>query len=97
MSRRLSREHENVLPFITQDKEANQSFELVNERAFRTSQYIFSQSHYPLFNNTSTKYYTVGEEMFNDMLSEMEKAKDCIFFEYFIIEEENMWEQMLAF
>lgn len=95
MSFRLNREHTNVLPFITEDKYANQGLRTLNERAFRTSQYVFRQSNYPLFKNTSTKYYPLGEEIFEDMLSEMEKAKDYIFFEYFIIEEGIMWERML--
>lgn len=95
MHLRLTREHENILPFISEDKEANEGLKSFNQRAFRTSQYIFKESNYPLFKNTSTKYYPLGEEMFEDMMAEMEKAKDYIFFEYFIIEEGAMWERML--
>lgn len=95
MRSRLIREHEAILPYLTEDEDANDRLKEANERSFRTSQYIFKESNYPLYQNTSTKYYPLGEDMFDDMLTEMEKAQDYIFFEYFIIEEGTMWDRML--
>ena len=38
----------------------------------------------PVFGNTKTKYYTVGEHCCPDMLAAMENAQTYIFLEYFI-------------
>lgn len=93
---KLTREHEKVLPFIKPVPEADRKLENINQRGFRTSQYVYHLSDYPLYGNTSTTYYHVGEDMFADMISEMEQARDYIFLEYFIVKEGVMWDQMQA-
>ena len=40
-------------------------------------------------------YYPLGEDKFEAMLEELEKAEDFIFMEYFIIEEGYMWGRIL--
>lgn len=57
--------------------------------------YIGEYGPYPVWKNTSVKYYPVGEEMFADMLEDLKKAKHYIFLEYFIIEEGIMWNSIL--
>ena len=45
-----------------------------------------------VYRNTDFKYYSIGEEMFEDMLIELKKAKDFIFMEFFIISKNSyMW------
>lgn len=41
------------------------------------------------------RYYPVGEQMLESMLTELEKAEKFIFLEYFIISEGIMWEKIL--
>lgn len=95
MRSRLSREHERVLPLLIQDGETAEGLENIDQRAVGTSRYVYSESDYPIYENTMTRYYPLGEEMFDDMLREMEKAEKYIFFEYFIIEQGVMWDRML--
>ena len=47
-----------------------------------------------LYRGTESKYYPLGELMFQDMLSDIESAEKYIFLEYFIIEEGVMWESI---
>lgn len=48
-----------------------------------------------LYNNNQLKYYPLGENIFIDVLSELKKAKEFIFLEYFIIEEGKFWNHIL--
>lgn len=48
-----------------------------------------------VFENTQVKYYALGDEMFPDMLEELEKAKHFIFMEFFIINQKSfMWKKI---
>ncbi|MCD8248937.1 MAG: cardiolipin synthase [Lachnospiraceae bacterium] len=57
--------------------------------------YIGKYGGYPVWKNTSVKYYRVGEEMFTDMLEDIQKARHYIFLEYYIIAEGVMWDMIL--
>jgi len=48
-----------------------------------------------VFKNTTSKYYSLGDEMFKDMLIDLESAKEYIFLEYFIVEPGAMWDSIL--
>ena len=57
--------------------------------------YIRDSSSYHAYNNTESKYYPLGELMFDDMLSEISKAEKFILLEYFIIYKSTMWDKLL--
>lgn len=63
--------------------------------AAKQANYIQKLSHAPIYKNTYTEYYSVGEEMFLRLKEELMKAKHYIFLEYFIIEEGVMWNSIL--
>lgn len=77
------------------DEEAYRALKAVNPRAAATARYVKTTSRYPMYQNTSVKYYPVGESIFEAMLTEMRKAKHFIFLEFFIVEEGEMWGRML--
>ena len=45
-----------------------------------------------LYTGTESKYYSLGEDMYKDMISAIDSAKSYIFLEYFIIEDGKMWQ-----
>ncbi len=58
---------------------------------------ILKQAHYlknyadaKFFSNNCTTYYKVGEQMWRDLLLELDKAETFIFMEYFIVEDGEM-------
>ncbi len=57
--------------------------------------YLKRNAIFPTYNNSTAKYYGLGEDIFNDMLKDLQKAKSFIFFEYFIVEEGEMWNPIL--
>ena len=84
------------------EREGNETVKLLpagchlkDSRTEGSLKYISRSASYPAYENTETKYYPLGDLMFEDMLEELSKAKKFIFMEYFIIEEGQMWNQIL--
>lgn len=65
-----------------------------NEEVFEKSAYLRGQG-FPVYKNTEVKYFSLGDEAFPHMLSELEKAEKFIFMEYFILEEGEMFDKIL--
>lgn len=57
--------------------------------------YLNRTGCFPLYDHTAVKYYSQGEDKFEAMLLELEKAEKFIFLEYFIVEEGYMWGRIL--
>lgn len=66
-----------------------------NKNAANQAKYIEKYSACPVYSNTTTKYLSPGEEVFEHMIEELKKAKHFIFLEYFIVEEGIMWNSIL--
>jgi Phosphatidylserine/phosphatidylglycerophosphate/cardiolipin synthases and related enzymes len=59
------------------------------------SKYINKQTGASLYQNTSIKYFELGDKMFVSLLEDLKKAEKFIFLEYFIIEDGLMWNSIL--
>ena len=59
------------------------------------ARYVYKNGGYPVFQNTDVRYFPCGEAKFEQLLEELEKAEKFIFLEYFIVEEGQMWGQIL--
>ena len=59
------------------------------------SEYILHYAKCPVYNNTETTYFKIGEEKFEALLRELKKAEKFIFLEYFIIQEGKMFNSIL--
>lgn len=57
--------------------------------------YMEHTAGFPVYHNSSARYYPLGEDKFEDLLIELKKAKKFIFLEYFIIEHGQMWDTVL--
>lgn len=66
------------------------ALEKSNPGRSRISSYLES-FHFPVYRNTKTEYYPLGEDFFDALIADMEKAKKFIFLEYFIIEPGQVW------
>lgn len=62
---------------------------------YNMQNYFYDLGGFTLHENTSTKYYPVGEDVFNDILKSIKNAKDFIFIEIFIIDYGYMWGTIL--
>ena len=66
-----------------------------DSKFFKIATYIENAGGYPVWKNTSMKYYSLGDYMLKPILEELEKAKEFIFLEYFMIEEGIFWNSIL--
>ncbi len=72
-----------------------ESLEQENTLAYKQAYYMQQWAGAPLYRNTDTEYFPLGELMFERMKEELEKAQHYIFFEYFIIQPGVMWDPIL--
>jgi len=93
---RINKEHSKLSNLLC---EYNENFNDINTRAdsrvIGCSRYIKKASSYHSYRNTESKYYPMGELMFEDMLASMRNAEKFIFVEYFIITQSTMWDKTL--
>lgn len=66
-----------------------------SKTAYNQFKYIEQYAISPIYNNTYTEYFSIGETYFQKLLEELKKAEHYIFLEYFIIEKGTMWDQIL--
>lgn len=82
-------------PLIPQDKKIISDLKKENIHSARLATYINDYGGYPVYKNSYTKYFSVGEEKYSAMIEELEKARKYIFMEYFIIDEGEMFDTIL--
>lgn len=91
----LDRAHKQTAELLDCKKEMLDELGKIDKRAMGTFRYLQEGNKFPVYQNTESKYYPSGEDMYKDMLLELEKAKKFIFLEYFIIAEGKMWDGIL--
>lgn len=69
--------------------------ELEDPEIARQMKYIQKTAYAPVYANTSSKYFSSGEEYFAAVLREINRAEKFIFMEYFIIEEGRVFGSIL--
>ncbi len=55
---------------------------------------VLNAASYPIYGNTATKYYPLGDLFFPDLIADLKKAKKFIFMEYFIIDPGKVWNEI---
>ena len=68
---------------------------LAGEDAACMAHYLEQTVHCPVYGNTATKYYPLGDDCYDDILNALQSAEKYIFIEYFIIEEGKLWNSVL--
>ena len=59
------------------------------------TRYLGRTGCYPAYQNTNVTYFPLGEQMWEEMLRQLEQAEHFIFLEYFIVDEGLMWGKLL--
>ena len=80
---------------IPQSAEVMERFARENEGAAALAHYMHRSGCHPVFENTAVTYFPLGEDKFEEMLKQLEKAEHFIFMEYFIVDEGLMWGRIL--
>ncbi len=95
VQRRVQKADDLTRENLWQEKITREALQDVSDPAAVTSAYLHTVSGYPVYDNTETVYFPLGDAMYPRMLEELRKAEDYIFLEYFIIGEGVMWDGIL--
>lgn len=82
-------------PYMDQDEKVTEALWASKSANAQLSYYLSHQLGFPTYRNTEVEYFPVGEDKFDSMIKELEKAEKFIFMEYFIVEEGIMWDTIL--
>ncbi|GAA0351392.1 cardiolipin synthase [Alkalibacterium iburiense] len=93
--RKLEEIMETQLPLKMKEEETLEEGKEAYPNHSRLMHYLDYAGNYPVYNDTDVDYYPIGEAFYEAMLEEMNKAKNYIFFEFFIVAEGIMWNSML--
>ncbi len=66
-----------------------------NPRAAAMASYVCANGGYPVWTDTDVTYFPLGEEKFQALKEALEQAERFIFLEYYIVDEGEMWGQIL--
>ena len=83
----------STLPNMT-DGEDQTYLTDIQKDDLRLSQTLAHVSHatgFPIMKNDTSRYYPFGEDMFEDMCQDLQKAEKYIYVEYFIIQSGRFW------
>lgn len=99
LSKRAKREmaglREEMARQLTGDFQAERLADMGSDAVIQ-ARYLEKCALCPVYGNTETAYFPLGEELFQAMLTELKQAKKYILMEYFIVEEGQMWDAILA-
>ena len=82
-------------PFLKTDQELMQELREKDPELWRLAKYIDDHAQYPAYRGGGTEYFPLGENKFARMKEKLREAKDFIFLEYFIIDDGEMWGEIL--
>lgn len=80
--------------FLKQNEKIKKEIE-DNDKLLGTMINYLNKEGYPIYKNTKTNYYKIGEDFFVDLKSDLKKAEKFIFMEYFIVSDNSMWNEIL--
>ena len=83
------------LPFIPDTEETFEVLQQENPDTAGIANYLNRHANAPVYGNTAVRYFPLGEDKFEEMLYQMERAERFIYLEYFIIYPGVMWGRIL--
>ena len=81
--------------YVKDDSGLFERIKAENKTAYSHAKILCDISESHLFSDTRVTYFSLGEEMYRDMLEKLECAEKFIYMEYFIIEQGEFWSAVL--
>lgn len=95
LNRQMNKLEAGTKKLIQQDEEVIETMQEEHAQGAGVASYLWKTAGYPVYQNTTVKYFPLGEDKFEEMKVQLRKARDFIFLEYFIIQEGEMWDEVL--
>lgn len=91
LNARLNELSKRMRHFLKQDPKVLEKLDQEERQVSNLATYVMDKGGFPAFDNCEVKYFSLGEEKFEALVEELEKAEKFIFMEYFIVAEGRMW------
>lgn len=95
LNRRLINLEEVTKTYLHPDPQLTAEIREKDEGVANLACYLETHGNYPAFKNSIVKYFSCGEEKFEELKLQLRKAKKFIFLEYFIVQSGEMWDTVL--
>lgn len=95
MGRAIQKARQKAAPLYSLLGDGYEQAKLQMSDHFPQVRYLQDFAHFPVYAGTRTKYFPLGEDMLEELLTQLEKAERYIFLEFFIIQEGKMWNSIL--
>ncbi len=95
INRRLKDAGDETSPYLEQNLAAEKRLKEVSREKANLAVYLKNCGGFPVCQNTSVKYFPLGDAMFPELKRQLKNARKFIFMEYFIIERGKMWGEIL--
>ena len=84
-----------VEPMREVQEDVNAYLKQKDETAYKQMNLSQNVGSYPVYMEKDSKYYSVGDDMFVDMLEDIKQAKEFIFLEFFIMKQGVMFDTLV--
>ena len=91
----LNRSIQAGLPFLPEQEELMQKVKEEDKSLGNLAHYLKKHGNFQIYQNSEVTYFPVGEDMFHELLQQLEQAEKFIFMEYFLVSEGVMWDSIL--
>lgn len=81
--------------YLPEDRELSEQIRHDDPELYRLVRYLDDSAGFPAYGCEDITYFPLGEDKFAAMLTELKKAEKFIFMEYFIIDDGEMWGEIL--
>lgn len=81
--------------FMKQDPLVMRELEEKDAQVKKFAEYMNRVGPFPLCKNSDAKYYSLGDDWYEDFIQNLKNAKEFIFIEFFIVNEGILWDSML--
>ena len=92
---KLDQSFHEAAGYLEEEESARIGLAGESRAADRQSCYIRDNAGFPVYQNTKTRYFRVGEELYRVLIEKLKNAEHYIFMEYFIIDDGEMWQGIL--
>ncbi len=91
---RFAKKAAETQQFLKQDKEVISKLKAEDGEVYRYACYMNNYAGFPVWQDTSVKFFPSGEEKLGTLKRELEKAKYYIFIEMFIVDRGTLWDEL---
>ncbi len=84
-----------IEPLREQDEQVSNTLKRRDSIAYKQMSCPWNIGKYPVYMEDESKYYSLGDDMFIDMLEDIKNAKEFIFLEFFIMKQGYMYDTLI--